>query len=111
MVETKEWLQVDTYVAMYHKYTYKLCTILWRILPPVYNVEGYSDINLPRVRLSDMFPMFRGWSLRILAVVTYETATRSVAVDKQWTVYISGFGRHATIYLMAADRRRVIFWV
>jgi hypothetical protein len=30
---------------------------------------------------SDMFLMFRGWSLRILAIVTYETATRNVAFD------------------------------
>jgi hypothetical protein len=42
-----------------------------------------------------MFPMFRGWWLRILAIVTYETATRSVAVDKQWT----GFRRHTTILI------------
>jgi hypothetical protein len=36
--------------------------------------------------------MFRGWSLRILAIVTYETATRSVAVDKQWTLYTTALG-------------------
>jgi hypothetical protein len=44
-----------------------------------------------------MFPIFLGWSLRRLAVVTYETDTRSVAVNKQWTVYTTGFRRHATI--------------
>jgi hypothetical protein len=38
-------------------------------------------------------------SLRRLAVVTYETATRSVAVDKQWTLYTTALRRHATIYL------------
>jgi hypothetical protein len=39
-----------------------------------------------------MFPIFRGWSLRILAIVTYENATRSVAVDYQWTLYTTALG-------------------
>jgi hypothetical protein len=45
-----------------------------------------------------MFPIFRGWPLRGLAVVTYETATRSVAVDQQWTLYTTAPRRHATLY-------------
>jgi hypothetical protein len=32
-----------------------------------------------------------------LAIVTYETATRSVAVDQQWTLYTTAPRRHATI--------------
>jgi hypothetical protein len=44
-----------------------------------------------------MFPIFRGWPLRGLAVVTYETATRSVAVDQQWTLYTTAPRPHATI--------------
>jgi hypothetical protein len=26
--------------------------IMWHVLTPVYNVAGYSDTNLPRVRVS-----------------------------------------------------------
>jgi hypothetical protein len=49
-----------------------------------------------------MFPIFRGWQLRGLAVVTYETATRSVAVDQQWTLYTTAPRRHATICMYHA---------
>jgi hypothetical protein len=54
-----------------------------------------------------MFPIFRGWSLRRLAIVTYETATRSVAVDQQWTLYTTALRRHATI-LMFGGRWRCL---
>jgi hypothetical protein len=46
-----------------------------------------------------MFPIFWGWPLRGLAIVTYETASRSVAVDQQWTLYTTAPRRHATILI------------
>jgi hypothetical protein len=47
-----------------------------------------------------MFPIFRGWPLRGLAIVTYETATRSVAVDQQWTLYTTAPRLHATLCIL-----------
>jgi hypothetical protein len=46
-----------------------------------------------------MFLIFRGWPLRGPAIVTYETAIRSVAVDQQWTLYTTAPRRHAIIFM------------
>jgi hypothetical protein len=67
-----------------------------------------------------MFPIFRGWPLRGLPIVTYETATRSVAVDQQWTLYTTAPRRQATtlssyfhyriVTCMKSDYRRGLDW-
>jgi hypothetical protein len=54
-----------------------------------------------------MFPIFRGWPLRGLAIVTYETATRSVAVDQQWTLYTTAPRCHATVCFVHAILERM----
>jgi hypothetical protein len=56
-----------------------------------------EELTLFLVHSVNMFPMFRGWPLRGLAIVTYETATRSVAVDQQWTLYTTAPRRHTTV--------------
>jgi hypothetical protein len=61
-------LKTHSWIFRCHETTYLLRRKLLRWFP------------LPRKWTSDMFPIFRGWLLRGLIIVTYETATRSVAV-------------------------------
>jgi hypothetical protein len=61
-------LKTRNRIVRCHKTTYLLRRKLLRWFP------------LPRKWTSDMFPIFRGWLLRGLVIVTYETATQSVAV-------------------------------